>query len=229
MADTIAKLSDHYILCGYGRVGTTVARELEQRGVSVVVIDVRQESLDRAQRDGHLVVHGDATNDEVLLQAGIKRARGLVTTLDSDANNVYVILSARTLHRELFILGRSNASGSEAKLEQAGADRVVSPYTMAGRRIAELAIRPRLADFIDLALSTGEDAFSMEEVEVEPDGALVGRTVGDLRAKGVFTLAILPDGGAYQANPGDDRVLAAGESLVLSGTTARLKDIRDRA
>jgi voltage-gated potassium channel len=227
MAETIESLRDHFILCGYGRVGSTVARELEARGVRVVVVDINQASLDRAQHDGHLVVPGDATNDEILIQAGIRRARGLVTTLDSDANNVYVILSARALHRELFILGRSNAAGADAKLEQAGADRVVSPYTMAGRRIAELAIRPRLADFIDLALSSGEDAFSMEEVEVEEGGPLVGRTVGDLRAQGVFTLAILPQGGKYQANPTDDRTLAAGESLVLSGTTARLQELRN--
>lgn len=229
MAETIAKLRDHFVLCGYGRVGSTVARELVDRGHQVVVVDIRGESLDHARRDGHLAVQGDATDDATLIEAGIRRARGLVTTIDSDANNVYVILSARALQPNLFILGRANATGSEAKLEQAGANRVVSPYTMAGRRIAELAIRPRVADFIDLALSTGEDAFSLEEIHVDAGGPLVGRTVGQMRAEGIFTLAIVPDGGGYQANPSDDRVLAAGESLVLSGTSARLKDLRDQA
>jgi voltage-gated potassium channel len=229
MAEKIANLRDHFVLCGYGRVGSTVARELVERGNSVVVIDIREESLDRARRDGHLVVHGDATEDSTLIDAGIRRARGLVTTIDSDANNVYVILTARSLQANLFILGRANAAGSESKLEQAGANRVVSPYTMAGRRIAELALRPKLADFIDLALSTGEDAFSLEEVEVVAGGPLDNRSVGELRADGVFTLAILPAGGSYQANPTDDRRLAPGESLVLSGSSARLEELRQPA
>jgi voltage-gated potassium channel len=226
MADTIAQLRDHFILCGYGRVGSTVARELAEQGNRVVVVDLRQEPLDQAKRDGHLVVRGDATDDATLREAGVDRAHALITTLDSDANNVYVTLSARAMQPDLFILGRANAAGSEAKLEQAGADRVVSPYTMAGRRIAELAIRPRLAEFIDLALSTGEDAFGLEEVTVTAGAPLDGRSVGDLRRDGVFTLAILPDGGEYQPSPGDDRRFAAGESLVLSGPTERLTALR---
>jgi voltage-gated potassium channel len=226
MADTIAQLRDHFILCGYGRVGSTVARELVERGNRVVVVDLRQEPLDQARREGHLILRGDATDDATLREAGVERAHALITTLDSDANNVYVTLSARALQPDLFILGRSNAAGSEAKLEQAGADRVVSPYTMAGRRIAELAIRPRLAEFIDLALSAGEDAFGLEEVIVDAGGPLDGRTVGDLRADGVFTLAILPEGGDYQPNPPDDRRFAAGESLVLSGSTEQLTGLR---
>ena len=226
MADTIAELRDHFILCGYGRVGSTVARELVERGNRVVVVDLRQESLDHAKRDGHLVVRGDATDDATLHEAGVERAHALISTLDSDANNVYVTLSARALQPDLFILARANAAGSEAKLEQAGADRVVSPYTMAGRRIVEIAIRPRLAEYIDLALSTGEEAFSLEELTVTEGGPLDGRSVGDLRADGVFTLAILPEGGEYQPNPADDRRFAAGQSLVLSGPTERLTPLR---
>ena len=226
MAQAIAELRDHFVLCGYGRVGSTVARELKDRGNPVVIVDINQPSLDRARRDGHLVVLGDAAEDATLIEAGIRRAAGLVTTLDSDANNVYVILSARALQPDLFILGRANAAGSESKLEQAGADRVVSPYTMAGRRIAELALRPTVADFIDLALATGEGSFSLEEVEVAAGGPLDGMTVGQLRADGIFTLAILPVGGPYEANPADDRRLSAGENLVLSGTGERLREFR---
>ncbi len=226
MADSIAKLRDHFVLCGYGRVGSTVARQLVERGNVVVVVDIHGESLERARREGHLVVLGDATDDATLIAAGISRARALVTTIDSDANNVYVVLSARALQPDLFILGRANAAGSEAKLEQAGANRVVSPYTMAGRRIAELALRPKLAEFIDLALSTGEEAFSLEEVAVVAGGQLDGRTVGELRADGVFTLAILPEDGQYQANPPDGRRLRPGESLVLSGSSALLREVR---
>jgi voltage-gated potassium channel len=228
MSDQIAALRDHYILCGYGRVGSTVARELLHGAQRVVVIDVEQGSLDRARQDGHLIVEGDATEDATLRLAGIQYARGLITTIDSDALNVYVTLSARALNPSIFLVGRANAAGSEAKVLQAGADRVVSPYTMAGRRIAELALRPRVADFIDAALSHGQLAFSMEELEVRPSGPIEGRTVADLRQEGIFALAVVTGPGTYEANPPDDRRLVAGESLVVSGSSSVLKPLRER-
>jgi voltage-gated potassium channel len=227
MAEDVARLAGHFVLCGYGRVGSTVARELVHAGQRLVVIDIEPTSLARARHDGHLVVEGDATSDETLRAAGIEGARGLVATIDSDANNVYVTLSAREINPRLFIVGRANAEGSEAKLERAGADRVVSPYTMAGRRMAELAIRPRVADFIDAALSHGDLRFSLEEIEIEAGGSLEGETVGRLLDDGVFTLAIVR-GTHYDPNPDRERVLAAGESLVLSGPTERLRELRAR-
>jgi voltage-gated potassium channel len=229
MTEAVAELRGHFILCGYGRVGSTVARELVHSGQRLVVIDILPSSLDEARRDGHLVVQGDATSDETLRLAGVERARGLVATIDSDANNVYVTLSARSMSPGLFIVGRANAEGSDAKLLQAGANRVVSPYTMAGRRMAELAIRPRVADFIDAALSHGELRFSMEELEVAAGGPLDGRRVAELRDDGIFTLAIVHGEGHYEPNPPPDRVLAAGESLVVSGSTERLTGLRERA
>jgi voltage-gated potassium channel len=126
MAEAVDGLRNHYIVCGYGRVGSTVARELVDTGQRLVVIDVLAASVDRARLDGHLVVVGDATDDETLRNAGVERARGLVTTIDSDANNVYVTLSARAINPKLFIVGRANTVGSESKLLQAGANRVVS-------------------------------------------------------------------------------------------------------
>jgi voltage-gated potassium channel len=152
-----------------------------------------------------------------------------VTTIDSDANNVYVTLSARSMSPSLFIVARANAEGSEAKLLQAGANRVVSPYTMAGRRIAELASRPRVADFIDAALSHGNLSFSLEEVEVDAESPLLGVTVGALHDDGVVTLAILQESGAYEANPPAGRALQAGESLIISGATDVLAAVRARA
>ncbi len=228
MREAVEALRDHYIVCGYGRVGSTVAQELVQSGYRLVVIDILPESLERAATDGHLVVEGDATDDATLLAAGLLTARGLVTTIDSDANNVYVTLSSRALRRELFIVARANLQGSEAKLLQAGADRVVSPYTMAGRRIAELASRPRVVDYIDAALAHGNLSFSLEEVLVTEDGPLVGVTVGSLRDDGVVTLAILQREGAYEANPGAERALAAGESVIASGSTEALAALRAR-
>jgi len=226
MADAVNKLSGHYILCGYGRVGLTVARELVHAGRKVVVIDILPESLARARREGFLEVEGDATEEATLRAAGIERAKGLITTIDSDAHNVYVILSARALNPDLVVVARANTADSEARLIQAGASRVVSPYTMAGHRLAELATRPRVVDFIDAALSHGELAFSMEEVEVVPASTTDGATVSLLRDTGVFVLAIVTGEKSYEANPPADRVLHAGETLVVSGSVPRLRELR---
>lgn len=229
MDDAVATLRGHFILCGYGRVGTTVAVELAHAGIPFVIIDVNPASLEPARRDGHLVVEGDATSDAVLRKAGVERARGLITTVDSDANNVYVTLSARAINKDLLIVARANQEGTEAKLLQAGANRAVSPYTRAGRQIAELAIRPRVADFIDLALSHGELAFTIEELEVDEGDQLVGRTVQSLIEEGIHPLAIVRGPGSYEANPPPDRVLARGDGLIVSGTSDTLRRLRHQA
>ncbi|MDH4141274.1 MAG: potassium channel protein [Chloroflexota bacterium] len=228
MAENVAGLRGHIIVCGYGRVGSTVARELNHAGQRFVVVDVNPASLERAAADGHLVVDGDATRDEVLREAGVEHARGLITTIDSDALNVYVTLSARAFSPDLFIVARANEDGAGAKLQQAGANRVVSPYSRAGRQIAELAIRPRVADFIDTALSHGELAFSIEEVEVAATGPLVGRTVGALRDDGIFALAIVRGERDYEPNPPPERTLAVGDGLIVSGTAETLRELRAR-
>ena len=227
MERTVEALKEHVIVCGFGRVGATVARELEHAGVPVVVIDTVAHSVEEAKAEGHLVVEGDATHDEVLVKAGVGRARALITAVDSDATNVYVTLSARSLNPKLFIVARANEEGSEGKLRQAGAHRVVSPYTRAGRQIAELATRPRVADFIDFALSHGQLSFSIEEVEVAADGPLAGKTVADLAGRGIHVMAIVAFGpGQFDTHAPMDRVLKAGEQLIVSGTADVLRDLR---
>ncbi len=226
MAKAVGELRGHYVLCGYGRVGSTVARELVHDGTPFAVVDVNPASLERARADGHLVVEGDATDDATLRAAGIDRARGLISTIDSDSQNVYVILSARSINPGLLVVGRAGTPAAEEKLALAGADRIVSPYTMAGRRLAELAIRPRVVDFLDAALSHGELSFSLEELYVTHDGELEGATVAAMRARGLFVLAILTADGRYAANPADDRSLAAGETIIASGSAEALRTAR---
>ena len=201
MADRVAALKDHIILCGYGRVGSTVARELEHAGVPVVVIDSFAGSTDLAAREGHLIVEGDATRNDILIAAGVMRAKALITTVDTDATNVYVTLSARSLNPKLFIVARANEDDSESKLRQAGADRAVSPYTRAGRQIAELATRPRVADFIDFALSHGQLSFTIEELDIVAEGPLAGQTVADLTGRGIHVMAIVSHGPRQFAQP----------------------------
>ncbi len=227
MARAVGELRGHYVLCGYGRVGSTVARELVHEGTPFAVIDIHPDSLDRARADGHLIVEGDATDDSTLRAAGIERARGLISTIDSDAQNVYVILSARALNPSLLVVGRASTPSAEEKLARAGADRIVSPYTMAGRRLAELAIRPRVVDFLDAALSHGELSFSLEELHVTAGGSLDGVTVAALRGRGLFVLAVLTEGGRYEANPADDRRLLVGETIVGSGSAEAFRAARD--
>jgi voltage-gated potassium channel len=227
MAKAVGELRGHYVVCGYGRVGSTVARELVHEGTSFAVIDVNPASLERARADGHLIIEGDATDDTTLRAAGIERARGLISTIDSDAQNVYVILSARALNPDLLIVGRASTPSAEEKLARAGADRIVSPYTMAGRRLAELAIRPRVVDFLDAALSHGELSFSLEELHVTAGGRLDGASVAALRARGLFVLAVLPESGRYEANPPDDRRLRVGETIIGSGSGEAFRAARD--
>jgi voltage-gated potassium channel len=229
MTRAVDELHGHFVLCGYGRVGSTVARELVHDGESFVVIDVNPASLERAREDGHLVVHGDATEDATLRAAGIARAKGMIAAIDSDAQNVYVILSARALNPDLFVVGRASTQAAEEKLARAGADRIVSPYTMAGRRLAELAIRPRVVDFLDAALSHGEVSFSLEELTVGPGDSLDGVSVGELRGRGLFILAMLTEGGRYAANPQDERRLTAHETVIASGSVEALTRARDAA
>ncbi len=232
MQEAIDALNGHFVLCGYGRVGATVARELVDASESVVVVDLIQESLERAREDGHLVVLGDATTDAILRQAGVERARGLVTAIDTDALNVYVILSARQLNPALTIIGRANTLEAEEKLLRAGADRIVSPYTRAGHRMAELAVRPGVVDYLDAALDHREAAFGLESVAVQAGRGLEGRSVGDVRAEGIVVLAIARADGAharYESNPSDDRALEAGESIIASGDAAALARLRARA
>ncbi len=228
VADELAAMRDHFVLCGYGRVGTTVAREMVHEGYRMIVIDGNEPSIEHARRDGLLVLAGDATDDATLTAAGIDRARGLIATMDSDANNVYVILSARALNPGLFIVGRASTAEAEAKLTLAGADRVVSPYTMAGRRLAELASRPRVVDFLDQALSHGQLAFSLEELSVEAGSALADRDVASLRRDGIFVLAIVHGETDYEANPPDGRVVRAGEVAIISGPYDDLRRLAGR-
>ena len=227
LIETIDALQGHFILCGYGRVGSTVANELAHSRVRFVVIDTNQAAVESAARGGLLVVEGDATRDEVLEKAGIRRARGLITTTDSDANNVYITLSARALNPALFIVARANNEGSEAKLRQAGADRTVSPYSRAGRQIAELATRPRVADFIDYALSHGQLAFTIEEIVVAGSDSVAGQTVGALVSRGIHPLAIAHGPQEFETNPPADRTLVEGDQLIVSGTAETLRTLRN--
>ena len=163
----VDKLDAHFIICGYGRVGEAVARHFAAHGAPFVVVDNDPESVARAEADGFLAVRGDATADEVLESAGVARAKGLVAALGSDAGNIFLTLSARVLNPKLLIVARAGSDDIVSKLERAGADHVVSPYGIGGKRMATLMLKPLVSDYLEVVTGGGELEFRVEELELD--------------------------------------------------------------
>ncbi|MFQ5427794.1 MAG: potassium channel family protein [Thermodesulfobacteriota bacterium] len=229
MKKKIEALDGHYIVCGFGRVGAQVAMELSQENMPFVVVDNMQENIARCVSLGYLYVAGDATDDETLRDAGILRARGLVTATDSDADNVYISLSARNLKRDIFIVARSNIEKTEFKLLKAGADRVLSPYSIGGKRLASLLLRPAVVDFLDVVMHARDIELVLEEVLVREDSAFAGITMGKARnlcEEGANILAILKkDREGIIPNPAKDLAVEVGDKLIVVGTKRQLSEI----
>jgi voltage-gated potassium channel len=222
----ISKLSEHYILCGYGRVGRQVAREFASDGVAFVVIEHDPETLEECSAEGYLTLLGEASDDNVLEQAGIRRARGLVAAVDSDADNVFVVLSAHKLNPELHIVARASSDESAAKLEMAGANRTLSPYAVGGRRLASLATQPLVVDFLDIA-TRGEKGieFRLEEFRVPQESFIADRTIGELRIAqrtGAMILATRNKEGTFDTTPSANDRLRAGDTLIVLGTREQI-------
>jgi voltage-gated potassium channel len=218
-------LRDHVIVCGYGRTGKKVVGELRQHHAPYVVVEMNPDPLEDVRRDGELHVVGDAANDDVLHRAGIDSARALVSAVDSDERNVYIVLTARSLKPRLFIVARSSYPDSVPKLERAGADRVVSPYTTSGIRMAALAMQPAVVDVLDLVSKRGTQ-MSIEELLV-PAGGSRDVTARALRASGAALLAIRSKEGAITVGPADDQVLRAEDIVVAMGTREQLDALAD--
>ena len=224
MDRAIGRLKDHFILVGFGRVGKEVARQLSLAHRSFVVVDANESALSDASTAGYVYVRGDAADNAVLTAAGIQRAAGLVACADSDVQNVYVTLTARSVNPSLFIVARAAFSDAEVKLYNAGADRVVSPYVMAGRQIAQIAAHPRLADYLSLLFDGKQIGVQIVELRVEDMPQLVGLRVSELHRtilEGAFVLAI--DRGEERLEhvlPGeriqsDDRLLVVGSGAAV--------------
>ena len=215
----LRSLRDHVIVCGYGRTGTQVVKDLEKAGSDYVVVEMNPTPLEDVRRDRKLCVVGDAAHDEVLHLAGIDRARALVSAVDSDERNVYIVLTARSLNAQLFIVARSSFPDSVAKLERAGADRVVSPYTTSGARMAALAMQPAVVDVIDMVTREG-GSMAIEELVVPPGTR--GLVAGTLRRSGAVLLAVRSADGRLSVGPDDRSALAPGDLVVVMGTPEQL-------
>jgi len=231
MEREIARMAGHVIVCGFGRVGRNLAQYLTGAGEDVVVIETDPERAAAAEGAGN-VVRGDATVDEVLKEAGIERARVLVTALTTDAANLFVTLTARSLSAELFIVARARVESSEAKLTQAGADRVVNPQGIGGARMAAFVLQPHVAEFLDVVMHDGSLEFRLEEVPLPTGSPLAGHSLRDAHIRdstGALILALRDAGGAFATNPPPETVLEAGQILIAIGTEGQLRALADAA
>ena len=214
----IAKMQNHYILCGYGRVGREIAHAFTEEHIPFVIIDINDESLTRAAEEGYAVVQGDAAESNTLRKAGVERAMGLVTAVDSDEKNIYVTLSARVLNPKLFIVARANRDHAEEKLRLAGASRIISPYTIGGRRMASLAMRPTAVEFVDTVLSASNSELLLEDFAINESSKSLGHTLAELVPdnSAIIVLAI-KRGGRMTFRPAQSVRLETGDEIVVAG------------
>jgi len=223
----IKKMSDHIVVCGYGRMGRGVVDVLRQRGIDFVVVEADAERS-RDLEEAHLqVVRGDATTEEVLRAAGVDRARTLIACLADDANNVYSILLARQLRPDLTIIARAVEDGAEERLYLAGADRVMNPYRLGGMRLAITAIKPAVTDFIEASLHGSSMELELAEVVVHPTSELTGKTLAGAEVRQRFGIIVvaLKRGDDSTFNPGPDERIEAGDVLVALGPLHALERI----
>jgi voltage-gated potassium channel len=217
----IDQLRDHYIICGYGRVGRAAAAELARSGKHFLIIDRAEAKVERAMKQGYLAVNADCSHDEVLRESGIDRAKGLIAALASDADNLYLILSSKTLNPLLNVVTRVSEDEAEAKMRRAGADAVLLPYTVAGSRLAQAILRPHVFEFLDVTSmkSMGLNV-GIEQVRVSADCSLAGKSLRDLQLRrdlGIIVLAIRRHDARMEFNPAAESVLQSDDHLIVMG------------
>lgn len=226
----IERLEDHYIICGYGRVGRRVAHEFRDAGVDYVVLDFNSDALANAREDGALFVEGNGTNDEDLEATGLASAKGLVASSDSDVDNLYITLSARTARPELLIVARASDGDVAEKLRRAGADRVVQPYSAAGKEMATLVLKPQVSAFLETITGTGGGDLQYEEIVVTDESGQAGRSIRDLRVRhetGAVIVALRKEDGTFDSTPDPDAVLGSGDVMIAAGSSDELQKLED--
>ena len=224
------RLDEHYVICGYGRVGRRVAGEFRESGIDYVVLDFSQDAIEAAREAGDLFIEGTGTEDEDLLAAGLERARGLVASSDSDADNLYITLSARAARPNLLIVARASDEDAAKKLRLAGADRVVQPYSTAGKEMANLVLRPQVAAFLDIVTSGGGPELLFEEIRVTKECGPAGQSIRNLRVRevtGAMIVALRKRDGTFDTTPDPDATLDVGDVIIAAGTPDELRRLEE--
>jgi voltage-gated potassium channel len=222
----IEALRDHYIICGFGRVGRRVADEFRHEGAPYVVLDFSPEAKEAAAEAGVLFIEGNGTDDDDLREAGLERARGLIAASDDDADNLYITLSARSVKDDLFIVARASNEDAAKKLRLAGADRIVQPYQAAGRVMANLILRPQVTAFVDVVTTASGNDLRFEEIEVTTACGQGGKSIRDLdirKETGALVVALRKRDGTFDTTPTPEAVLDIGDVLIAAGTEEELR------
>jgi voltage-gated potassium channel len=232
MEKRLAGLSGHTIVAGLGRVGRVAARTLADDEAPFLVVDSDPEAIQSAAESGWITVQGDATEEETLVRAGIERAGSVVTALSGDAENLFVTISARALNPDAFIVARSAHESTEAKLVKAGANRVITPNVIGGRRMADMVLHPTVADYLELVSGAQGVEFRLQEVELAPNSCYTGHSLAEARIRettGAQVVAILNPDGTVDANPSAATVLTPGQRLVVLGSADQVAVLTERA
>lgn len=222
----IEKMNNHYIICGGGRIGFLICRELMAEKIPCVLIDNNPEVIQKAQDEGFIYCKGDATQDKVLIAAGIKQAKGIVCVLPTDAENLYIILTAKELNQKIYIMARSEEEESEHRLLRAGADKVMSPYTLGGVRMAMAIMRPAMLDFIEITTNRQSLELRMEEIPIGKNSSFLSKTLEDsgIRKRfGLIIVAVKKDSGKMIFNPMANYIIEEGDRLISMGEDENVK------
>ncbi len=229
---SLFSINDHVIVCGYGNTGQIVARDLAAEGVGVVVVDKATEMASQAEGDGHLAIHGDVLDPDVLKEAGVERARGVILLLPEESDNLFATMSARELNPDVFIIAAHTSAHAKAKFVRAGADRVVNPFEKSDRRIGAEFVRPAVMDLMRI-FSQEADAGSevrVREITVERGSPLVGKSLkeADIRARmDIIVIAMRRSGDSTRFNPDPGKPLAVGDVMVCMGKLNKLKELHE--
>ena len=222
----IDKLKDHYIVCGFGRVGRGAAAELQHAHVPFVVVDMNPDRVEMAINAGMLAVVADSTHDETLRQLGIDRARGLVAALATDADNLFVLLSAKGLNHKIYVAARAAEESAEEKMRRAGADAVFAPYSITGHRLAQSLLRPHVVQFLDFTTQNIGMDVSIEQVRISENSEVVSKTIKDMqlsRDLGVIVMAVRKNDGKMLFNPPAETAVHGGDYLIVMGPLQKLR------
>ena len=232
MLKKISKLEKHYIVCGYGRLGKVICNELQVRRRSLVVIDNKDNAVQKAEKNGLLWILGDATVDDVLMNAGIKRASGLISVLNTDAANVYITISAKSLNKQLTIVTRAEDENAEKKMFQVGATKVISPYKIGASRMALAVLKPTLTEFLDLASHSLGFDLDIEQIEILSGSEIEGKALKDVSLRertGVTVIAIKVKGREMSLQLSPEKPLNAGDIIVALGSRAAIQKVLQMA
>lgn len=230
MKNDISSLKDHYILCGAGQTGVSVIEHFQRSSAPFVVIERDEKKVEALMKQGHFAVQGDATQEEILVKVQIESSKGLITCLATDTDNVFTVLTARGLNPGLYIVSRAIEKKSHGKLRKAGADNTISPNEIGGARMASLLLRPAVVSFLDIITRAGDVVFDLEEVVIDKDSEILGKTLREARIPekvGLVILAVKKRGEEkLRINPGADEVLEEGDKVIVMGKPDQIEKLR---